>query len=101
MLGFYKEKPPLRRTFPKKNSQKSQKCQEDRGRRDESTVLTDDYIPIYRPSYHSVQAPYSCNTKQFERVHAWLQCVLIPIGIDDRSDWILDLNHFRMFKISP
>ena len=93
MLGFYKEKQPLRRTFPKKNSQKSQEVNGG----DESK---DDYIPIYRPSYHSVKAPYSCTTKQFERVHAWLQCVLIPIGIGDRSDWILDLNHFRMFKIS-
>ena len=93
MLGFYKEKQPLRRTYPKKNSQKSQEVNGG----DESK---DDYIPIYRPSYHSVKAPYSCTTKQFERVHAWLQCVLIPIGIGDRSDWILDLNHFRMFKIS-
>ena len=57
-------------------------------------------FPKYRPSYHGSKQPYSGSNWQASKCHAWLLCVLIPTGMPDTEDWLLNLNRIGEFKIN-
>jgi hypothetical protein len=101
MFGIYKEKKPSRRKYKKKgnNEESKQDDTEFREHAIEDEHEDGGFVPIYRPSYHEEKAPYSCTTKDFELCHAWLLCVLIPIGIPGRSDWVMNIKNHGLFKI--
>ncbi len=86
VFGIYKEKEPSKRQYKKKKL--------------DDGILTPAFVPIYRPSYHATKPPYSCTAAEYKRCRAWLKCVLIPIGVTDRSDWFLDIKLYSMFKIN-
>jgi hypothetical protein len=90
VFGIYQEKEPSKRQYKKKKL--------DDGITE--SVVTPAFVPIYRPSYHATKPPYSCTAAEYKRCRAWLKCVLIPIGVTDRSDWFLDIKLYSMFKIS-
>ncbi len=65
--------------------------------KEDEVVVEDDLLekgkrkkafPKYRPSYHD------------SKCHAWLLCVLIPTGMPDTEDWLLNLNRIGEFKIN-
>ena len=93
VFGIYKERIPSKRHYPKKK-----KLDDGSAQSDVNTMST--YVPIYRPSYHDQKPPYSCTNAEKERCRSWLLCALIPVGISDRSDWILDIDKTGIFKIS-
>ena len=92
MFGFYKEKPVSKRKYKKKS--------------DTADVPQEEpFLPIYRPSYHDGKVPYerppySCTTEQYDNCRALLKCVRIPTTINDRSDWVLDLDLNGQLKIN-
>ncbi len=100
VFGFYKEKKPSKRKYERKSTATKKKKEEKSLAEVELEVEEEEFIPKYRPSYFEKRAPYSCTNKQFERTNAWLSCVLIPVGVVDRSDWVLDFNKSGIFKIA-
>ena len=107
MFGVYKEKKPSRKKFGNntgaKKKKKKEKAQEGYGEEVEGEtddVSEDEFVPKYRPSYHGRRAPYACTESTFDRINEMLKCVLIPVGVSDRSDWVLDLKKSGNFKIA-
>jgi len=105
MFGFYKEKKPSRRKYGKKGqtNKKGKKGDENDTvyEREEDAEDTEEaFNPIYRPCYYGKRAPYSCTETQLDRINGMLKCVLIPVGVSDRSDWVLDLHKSGDFKIA-
>jgi hypothetical protein len=97
VFGFYKEKKSSKRKYQRKRKKESN---EEKSFAELEQEEEEDFVPKYRPSYHGMRAPYSCTNRQFERCNAWLSCVLIPVGIVDRSDWVLDFHKSGNFKIA-
>jgi hypothetical protein len=51
------------------------------GNKDYQDIPSDtSYVPIYRPSYAGNIAPYSSSKTDYEKLSAWLACVLLPTG---------------------
>ena len=102
MLGNFKERKPARRIYPKKKQVKNAKSKKgdvyDKKEEEDYTEV-DDGAPKYRPSYHDTPPPYAASTHQVKMCHAWLLCVLIPTGMPDSKDWVLDLNQTGLFKM--
>jgi hypothetical protein len=97
MLGIYKERKPARRKYPTKKQAKSNKA--DVHDKKEDDIEVDDDVPKYRPSYHGQHPPYAAHTQEVDKCHAWLLCVLVPTGMPDTKDWVLDLNKTGQFKM--
>jgi len=98
MLGLFKEKKPSRRIYAKK------KKSEDEGDAfdgdNDGVGGGEEDLPKYRPSYHNAHPPYSSSKKQAHKCRAWLLCVLIPTGMPDTKDWVLNLDQIGNFKIN-
>eukprot|EP01036_Dinobryon_divergens_P036564 gene36564-47637_t len=99
VFGFYKEKKPSKKKYERK-SNATKKVKEEKSRAELELEEKEEFIPKYRPSYYDKRAPYSSTNKQFECTNAWLSCVLVPVGIVDRSDWKIDFNKSGIFKIA-
>ena len=100
VFGIYKEREPCKRVHKKrKKDDGTSSVKKDDGT-SSTTPTTPAFFPIYRPSYHKGNAPYSCTTEDSQRCQAWLLCVLVPVGINDRSDWILNLKQTGDFKMN-
>jgi len=88
VFNVYKERAPRKKVYKKKK-----KTDDETSSTKAATSSTKAaYFPIYRPSFHEKQAPYSGTKVDTNRCQAWLLCVLVPVGIPDRSDWILNVN---------
>ena len=97
MLGIYKD-PILSKKVNKKaevdkHSNKKQKFDSSKAE-DEK-----DYIPQYRPCFAGRKAPYSCSPEDFKKCDAWLQCILLPIGLSDRETFRLSIRHLGQLKL--
>lgn len=92
VFGLYKERQSSKRVYKTKR-----KVNDDGTSIIPTTVA---FFPIYRPSYHHGNPPYSGTSKEIKKCQVWLLCVLVPVGISDRSDWILNINQPGTFKIN-
>jgi hypothetical protein len=97
MLGIFKERKPARRKYRTKKQAKSNKA--DVHDKKEDDIEVDDDVPKYRPSYHGKHPPYAAHKPEVNKCHAWLLCVLVPTGMPDTKDWVLDLNQQGQFKM--
>ena len=100
MLGIFKERKPARRKYPTKKQAKSNKADDKADVHDKKDdIEVDDDVPKYRPSYHGQHPPYAASKHEVNKCHAWLLCVLVPTGLPDTKDWVLDLNQQGQFKM--
>jgi hypothetical protein len=117
MLGIFKERKPSCKITAKKTKmheeeeeeEEEEKEKEEKEKEEEEDEAEDveiedaskvkKQIPKYRPSYHKGKAPYSGTKRQRLQCHAWLLCVLVPVGTPSRSDWKLDIDQTGDFKI--
>jgi len=108
MFGSFKEKAISKKANKEKaksstnkkkgKTEKKKNLEEGDDVADESKPVQ--WLPIYRPSFANIGAPYCCSSPLFEFCNASLQCALIPVGISTRhSSYKVNLNQMGYVKL--
>jgi hypothetical protein len=99
MLGVYKD-PILRKKGSHKEKKEVDQHSNKKQKLDFSKAEEEkNYIPQYRPCFAGRKAPFSCSPEDFKKCDAWLQCILLPIGLSDRETFRLSIRHLGQLKL--